>query len=446
MSTKSTWETIEQYPSSVVNRQYKNTHEQARKGKTRNEQLLPNGNPRWIRCYDNGGETIDRFTVVFTGKRGGYYVGMSYNPNSPQGYYQHGGKAWYETQNIDKPSYGHLGRKVHFSNLPKNCKNAIRNEYCEIWEIELTHKEKTTIQVEEWLEENQPEMYFDYRDKLSDDNLIKIIEGGIEEYYEVQDELWEDKIDYIWQLESETKKECAKEFFGELLEMYKDEICQDCLKDELESWYEDNCIEKPLLNRITELLQEDFLDYGCAKFDGIDKLIENSEININVTLDYETFEIYNWIEDISYDELAPLLTLLKINPRELCQYLDLPLSEYPNYKHRDNPLINPKAFCQELLERTTSYCVPCFTIDLNILDFIKNRDKYKKITLHAGTPLYLWDNINGSCSLGEAELLNDLTLNSKQFHFSIDSGNSYGLQSICGMSSQPWSVGVTPAR
>lgn len=50
---------------------------------SRKDQLLPGGVPKYIRCYDNGGKTCDRYTVVFTGryrhKTGGsfLYVGMS---------------------------------------------------------------------------------------------------------------------------------------------------------------------------------------------------------------------------------------------------------------------------------------------------------------------------------------------------------------------------------
>jgi hypothetical protein len=64
---------------------------------------MPNGIPRYVRCYDNGGETFDRFTVVFSGRyrhlTGGefWHVGMSEHPFHPQGFGQHGG----HTQQID---------------------------------------------------------------------------------------------------------------------------------------------------------------------------------------------------------------------------------------------------------------------------------------------------------------------------------------------------------
>lgn len=103
----------------------------------RKENLLPQGTPRYVRCYDNGGETADRYTVVFTGRykqnTGGefWYVGMSGNPFHPQGIGTHGSS---RTQ-IDYPSYGHLGKKVKFSDLTENCKVCVLQTYKDLWEI-----------------------------------------------------------------------------------------------------------------------------------------------------------------------------------------------------------------------------------------------------------------------------------------------------------------------
>ena len=102
---------------------------------TRKERLLPNGIPRWIRCYDNGGETFDRYTVVYTGhykdRNGCDYVGMSEYPFSPQGFGQHG----WDRETIDRPAYAHLGRKVSFANLPEDCRRLVMSDYREIWSI-----------------------------------------------------------------------------------------------------------------------------------------------------------------------------------------------------------------------------------------------------------------------------------------------------------------------
>lgn len=103
---------------------------------TRTERLLPGGIPRYIRCYDNGGRSADRYTVVFTGRykgrQGCDYLAMSAYPFHPQGVGQHG---WNKNV-IDRPSYGHLGWKIKFSDLPEDCQKLVLQDYRDIWKLE----------------------------------------------------------------------------------------------------------------------------------------------------------------------------------------------------------------------------------------------------------------------------------------------------------------------
>lgn len=97
-------------------------------------QLFKDGAPRYIRCYDNGGQSYDRYTVVFTKKKHGgefVYLGMSEYPHHPQGFGQHG----YSETLIDKPSYSHLGKRIRFNDLPTDCKALVMQDYEYIWEI-----------------------------------------------------------------------------------------------------------------------------------------------------------------------------------------------------------------------------------------------------------------------------------------------------------------------
>lgn len=78
-----------------------------------------------IKIYDNGGETFDRFTVVYlTQTYACYYgyLGMSENPFSPQGYCQHGSCT-------DGP---HLGKEIKFEDLPEACQRAVKNDLEEL--------------------------------------------------------------------------------------------------------------------------------------------------------------------------------------------------------------------------------------------------------------------------------------------------------------------------
>lgn len=72
-----------------------------------------------LACYDYGGKTIDRYTVLFGGDFWGehmgrtvQYLGMSSNPTSPFGFSQ-----WGECQCFDRSAFG---RKVRWNDLPEN--------------------------------------------------------------------------------------------------------------------------------------------------------------------------------------------------------------------------------------------------------------------------------------------------------------------------------------
>ncbi len=96
---------------------------------------MPNGVPRYVRCYDNGGKTFDRYTIVYTGQyrhlTGGaqLYVGASEHPFHPQGFGQHGEGV------IDRPTYGHLGRKVPFTALPEDVRRLVLRDYTDLWSL-----------------------------------------------------------------------------------------------------------------------------------------------------------------------------------------------------------------------------------------------------------------------------------------------------------------------
>lgn len=108
------------------------------------------GKPKYLRIYDLGDyeaqekriaagkldhHALDRFTVVFTRLKGGYqqYLGMSERPFGPLGVCQHGeAPGW---QPIDRPSYGHLGKKITFDDLNEDCQRAVMQDYEAFWGV-----------------------------------------------------------------------------------------------------------------------------------------------------------------------------------------------------------------------------------------------------------------------------------------------------------------------
>jgi hypothetical protein len=73
-----------------------------------------------IRCYDNGGKTADRYTVVYMDhpvRATDCYecVGMNASPFHPQGIGQHG---------VAMPGR-HLGKRITFAELPGDCQRLV---------------------------------------------------------------------------------------------------------------------------------------------------------------------------------------------------------------------------------------------------------------------------------------------------------------------------------
>ncbi len=80
-------------------------------------------NGQRIRCYDNGGASFDRYTVVYMDcpeNAPGMFqcVGMSERPFHPQGFGQHSSAM----------IGGHLGRRILLADLPADCRRLVERD------------------------------------------------------------------------------------------------------------------------------------------------------------------------------------------------------------------------------------------------------------------------------------------------------------------------------
>lgn len=75
-----------------------------------------------VKCYDNGGKTADRYTVIYFDypERNGSFaaVAMSAQPFHPQGFGQH----------CTAMPGRHLGRHIAFEELPEDCQRLVRRD------------------------------------------------------------------------------------------------------------------------------------------------------------------------------------------------------------------------------------------------------------------------------------------------------------------------------
>ena len=106
------------------------------KNKRRFTSFFKDGMPCKVRCYTNDGETIDRYTIVFTGnyreRTDGQFWSLCCSgcPTHPQGI---GSFHENDRQPIDHPSYGHLGTKIAFRELPTEVQSLVVRYYLDLW-------------------------------------------------------------------------------------------------------------------------------------------------------------------------------------------------------------------------------------------------------------------------------------------------------------------------
>lgn len=84
--------------------------------------------PKYIRVYDNGGCTVDRYAIVYTRlKCDGEFmcVKMSKDADGYHGIYHH------EYSRIQFNS--ELGKKIKWQDLPQNCQREFFPEYEDTW-------------------------------------------------------------------------------------------------------------------------------------------------------------------------------------------------------------------------------------------------------------------------------------------------------------------------
>lgn len=116
--------------------------------KARVNNLMPQGLPKYVRVYDNGGESADRYTVVFTGRYRHKtlgectYLAMSGSPYHPQGVGLHGSSG--DTPDTNEWGYApalgrkcHLGTRIKFEDLPGDCQHLVLTDYTDLWDLPI---------------------------------------------------------------------------------------------------------------------------------------------------------------------------------------------------------------------------------------------------------------------------------------------------------------------
>jgi hypothetical protein len=267
------------------------------------------------------------------------------------------------------------------------------------------------------ISENQPEIYWDYNDGLSQEQVAKILISE-DSYYEFTEEIYMNNLDYICDLEIELLKSTAEEFYSEI-----------CKENNLEEGYFGSFWED-----WNDDFRDVFIDHVCLDMN-LEYLYINHEGLILTHIKGVSYDVFHELSRNTYDDLKNVLAFANINPLKFAKEFGYNPIDFPNIVSREgNENFLPSDIASMLVENNYGELVCLNRIDLQ--DYIKNRKKYDTaIEIESGS-LFVSHNFNQGCCSGEFRNLRDIRLFSRIHKYSIyeDKSYSYGMDNTCGFS------------
>lgn len=307
-------------------------------------------------------------------------------------------------------------------------------------ENELNETNETALieRIQEYVNKHSVSVDWGYDSKLSNEQVQDILTRGREALWDIESELMEYNIDYIWELERYQFEDAVEHFDDELLELFEQNP--------------DNYEPELLTSKTARAIWID--DHVYSNIDmNMREVLNNTpvKINCNIKITEPDLHIYEmayigsgWAigsKHVDYrDSNHPQLTkLLGINPRIIGDNYGLKKTEWPHYPNR-KPKVNPDLFLNELANNTSEWVYLTAPLTCDLEWYCDNFDTIHKdgIVLKKQTTLIFHDTMNGSCSIGEMYLTEDLTLKPDKFDFHIDGERGYGLDQIMGVGRGFW--------
>jgi len=281
----------------------------------------------------------------------------------------------------------------------------------------LTLSDEQIAEIKANLAKEKPQFYWDYRDKLSKEQISLIIEGKLND---VELEIWDYNTDYLWEIEKETLKSACENIVDDF-EEFEDEL-RDLFIDDI-----------PPIDM------------------DLKRLFKNAG-NANVRIEmYSNFDCINshYFEG-GYDYIdsyfGHTVDTLNLNPALLKKALvaaDIPVrGRWPNKPKRNGQeVISYESFITENLERCCPACLWVFIGQVDLSQYIGHEGTPTKITLGKGTKCGFYSSWQGGGSIMEAETLRPLTIDLKghgkteydRFSLLHDDSKGYSIKSTYGV-------------
>lgn len=251
--------------------------------------------------------------------------------------------------------------------------------------------------IQEWLDKNPVEVFWDCRDGLGKEGITSLLAGKV---LDLENELWEDSIEYISELEDWTLKEAVFYAYPRL--------------------ERDDPIDGLLYNL------RDLVDVSVDM--DIERLVKNTNAYICVQLPAE-HDSY-WRE---YSDVKDELEYFGINPAELREFF--PEVRWYDCPTRKNPLLKTRDLVEAWVNCGYSGYWHAMLDAQSVLELALADKLNGKLRLKAGANLIIHDYWNGASSMNEP-LLVDIEVEAKEIYH--DGENRYGIQSCCGFIDDAW--------
>lgn len=267
--------------------------------------------------------------------------------------------------------------------------------------------------ITEYVENHSEEIYVDYRDELSSEQVDKILEGKADEVrWEIEEQAyqWDNDLSYYW--------EQCREATG-------------ATQEDIEDWLSDGGF---------------YPSYDLTDHDW-KRLLSNTTVKVvGVVWDAE-YNFYDWAYGgvVNYSDVKESLKILGVNPYEYRELKtggsmsggDQLKGWFPNMPDREAK-IDTKELWENmcvLYNGVMHFCIG----DLESLVDVTSSDS-KNIVFKKGTNVVFYDRGNGA-GITDVQLTGDVIIPRKKVEFINETNNSYGVQACYGFTNSYWESG-----
>lgn len=249
-----------------------------------------------------------------------------------------------------------------------------------------------------------PQVYWDYRDQLSEEQAAKILSSP-DGLNDVENEIWERNFDYSYDMEIE--------HLVDALGWFKAELEEELGEEDID------------LKELAKELRDEFLDYLSVDINIKGLLSNTPSVNCRVEL-YSNYDCINsnWFEqsaggytyeDSYFGAIVDALNLNPIKVKEIFEERGMKMpGEYPDKPERNGQeYVDYKAFAIEMENDSCGAGLLCIVCKVDLSDVIEHGGMPTKFIIPKGNNVGIYSSMQGGGSMIECPLIRDMVVDTK---------------------------------